>query len=722
MNVTTWSENNPEYGLFALARQSRQNLARDIFVRLAAISKYVDAAGKTVQLVDVNIPYNPATGYFVFDITTLPAERSNMLRRCAQMAANIVDAIDPDDVSTAFVWNPVNPSHNDTKAATALAAYSVTQFIDPSHDLANFGDTKVSEMGNRVVFGTELPKLTINEAYAVLANDREDLAKAPMQMPMNNYVIKSHKKRFWVELNNPLGGNGADLSSSEKGAARLQYVQDAYKPGLVMPSDFHVYNLQILEKTNALPPVADDLRNNPANVTGDTGSNLNWKKILDVRDFTNRPMDNAAMPPAAVATMLQDPATGPTPDEQRRNFMVMPTDNFTAPPMNTPGVTTNHRYFTIGNLQRFPGYNGGMASEVNTTTRLADGPNPPTPDPNTGLPLPPNSMEHDTREKYTDAQLTGAMDPKLKQNCVVLRRLANPYLPPNVPGTQDSALPTYDPNLPAFVDTLPANPYITVDVLDNVPTNNGVNYASDKQYMNLPQQPTSIQRRHPYAAATAAPGNNSFFLDNAAPDNMSWLAHFDRHLINSVELLQVAACPPYLLTSDFSSAAASHNEHTAQKMFLGTNVTASGAIVEETKFWYKALDLLTVKPRFNGVPVGGAEPGKINPNTLWESSTSNRVWKAILDKQTNNTFDDAFVDASWKGFQDFKKTRENKTTPVKEDAGRTELEGGTDLPIYQISQAAAPTVANQTRLSILRAPPSGGNPFLFNPTDFSKSP
>ncbi|MGL4422594.1 MAG: hypothetical protein ACRCZF_18140, partial [Gemmataceae bacterium] len=265
---------------------------------------------------------------------------------------------------------------------------------------------------------------------------------------------------------------------------------------------------------------------------------------------------------------------------------------------------------------------------------------------------------------------------------------------------------------PAFVDTLPANPYITVDGLDNVPTNNGVNYASDKQYMNLPQQPTSIQRRHPYAAATALAGTNSFFNNNNNSDNMSWLAHFDRHLINSVELLQVAACPPYLLTSDFSSAADIHNNHTAGRFF--TNLPTNKTIPNEAGMleWYKALDLLTVKPRFNGVPVGGAEPGKINPNTLWESSTSNRVWKAILDRQTNNTFDDAFVDTSWTNFQTYAKTRSGGT------AGRTVTEGGTDRPIYQISQATAPTVASQSPpQSIFRAAAdtnTAGNPILLN--------
>ena len=33
----------------------------------------------------------------------------NALRALAQLAANIVDYIDNDDISTPFVWNPINP-------------------------------------------------------------------------------------------------------------------------------------------------------------------------------------------------------------------------------------------------------------------------------------------------------------------------------------------------------------------------------------------------------------------------------------------------------------------------------------------------------------------------------------------------------------------------------------------------------------------------------------
>ena len=61
--------------------------------------------------------------------------------------------------------------------------------------------------------------------------------------------------------------------------------------------------------------------------------------------------------------------------------------------------------------------------------------------------------------------------PNLKNHVVLLRRLANPYLPPN------------DPNVtvPGFVfnPANPVNPFITVDFMDNVPTFDAIQRKSN---------------------------------------------------------------------------------------------------------------------------------------------------------------------------------------------------------------------------------------------------
>ena len=76
---------------FYAAQQARQDLAKDIFDRLRLITGADDPA-------NFNSPTPP------------PQAAKDALRWLAQLAVNIVDFIDDDDIMTPFNWNPASPT------------------------------------------------------------------------------------------------------------------------------------------------------------------------------------------------------------------------------------------------------------------------------------------------------------------------------------------------------------------------------------------------------------------------------------------------------------------------------------------------------------------------------------------------------------------------------------------------------------------------------------
>ncbi|HVS40432.1 MAG TPA: hypothetical protein VMS17_33045 [Gemmataceae bacterium] len=129
---------------FTAAQSARQELARDLFVR------FIAATGA----------YDPAA------VTSPSASEVRTLRWLAQLAVNMVDFIDDDDYSTPFNWG----------RAVGSPAFA-------------------AQYGDQWVFGTELPRVVLNEAYAECVN-------LPNETGPDDQATH-YQVNVWVELHNP---------------------------------------------------------------------------------------------------------------------------------------------------------------------------------------------------------------------------------------------------------------------------------------------------------------------------------------------------------------------------------------------------------------------------------------------------------------------------------------------------------------------------------------
>ncbi len=602
------------FGNFVAARIARQNLARDIFVRLLAVSQwplagFTNPGGPVIDGQPAGVAYNPLTGYVQIGYAANAPEIA-FLRQWAQYAANMVDQIDSDDVSTTFVWNPVDPFQPDVNDTTVPA------------NLPNFA---AATIGQRTVFGTELPKLVLNETYCMLNNSRQDSdvdgnTGPPLGIPPTNKPVRDNfLKKYWIELHNPLS---ADPVLPDGGAARLRYdptagntVPDQNNNPVAAPFASSVYQIEIAEVPAGAPgvpaqPYSTFLAGNPLGSVADTTAVPGMVTKLRLTDYTAYNTVSAAPPDMPAPLPVNDAL------------------NVVLPASNTAGP---QGYFLIGPRDWFitnPVH--GVTNNLNVVDHTAAQQTVPA------NPALKNALIYDTGTK-TAAGITTEV---AKTNVILLRRLVNPYLP---------AQP--DPT----VLTSPYNPYMTVDFLENIPTRDRVKFdgtIAGKAVSNA----ATVGRKHPYAAAptygavnaavvdqTAAAGvtpPHTFLTKNSNLDNaagLAWLAHLDREPVNQLELLMTSAVSPTQLTQNFYDGAI-YQKHLKppQAPAIPVGTPATPPLLDQINFptAFRAYDLLSVGSRLPGVPLGGREPGRVNINTAGDAAVLN----AVLDPQSGNTF------------------------------------------------------------------------------------
>ncbi len=686
----------------AQALADRQQLAGDIFVRLvvaAGAAGYVDPNTGALILPDPNstppyqlvIPGGTTVQYTV--------QNYDALRYLAQLAVNITDYIDNDDIMTPFVFNSISNTPNDP------ANYSTAQ------------------IGNRVVFGFELPRLVINEFYSEIDNDPADPVDGPPD-PMTGAPQAPNgpvQVRFWLELLNPTSAASA-TANGPLGNGAVQLWAGTYSP----------YQIQLSRayRTTGVPMGQDvDLAgylSNPANTTGRLGlpsvafATPDATFTFSATTISVNPNGGAyapATPLPANGIVLVGPPTAAKGDEFN--------------PAGAGGVWANQNYIQSGQL-----------GPARTSTGMGY-----------TVPIQPAATFSTT---------------EFRDQAALLRRLANPYLPPNDPAG------TFDPSLPV-------NPYITVDWITGPSfdaTHRGMGQGANRNprgAMNANgydpvAERFSVGKMQPYAGRSVAtirngaPGmpnynvyngntgygvnsnlQNSMVRDQTtvppmpnnekAPKNTfgrhngatgappagptwtagapatltdtimapyDWLVHLDRKVVNQAELLQVRDSKPHLVTNEF----------------IVPTPNAPPGVTYDTSYvgWQspnmrRALEFLTVRPWTQGVPHGGRVAGQINLNV----TQSDQIFLALLDPPNVGAFTDPFVTNLW---QNWSSTRTptvlpNRTlpngTPVqvrRPDATMLETLGGTgDAPFLPFG---APAVV-------------GGSPFAYFSGNFDYS-
>jgi hypothetical protein len=344
---------------FQAAQNARVQLAQDIYAVLRTVTGAADPATVTPSMPGV------------------PNPQFEALRWLAQLAVNIVDYIDNDDYSTPFPW---------FTGGTPPATY--------------------------YVYGVELPRLVINEAYAAF-----NATTAPASV------------RVWVELLNPL--NAADASLSDNGQARLE------NPNPATPGAYYAIYRLLLCQGASLPPGTNAYLMDPQNPRGGLGM------APGVENFTpndpnppatagpNGLVYNQLPPNGALPAMVTQFHIGAGPPPAPGQAPLMPMDSrFVQPCIGgrdtaaMPGINSNDGYYVIG---------------------------PPGPLPVTGAGAPTLARDEMVYDPGVLAGATTAPPPT-----IVLQRLACPRIPPQL----NPALPNY-------------NPYITVDYMADVQMNGG---------------------------------------------------------------------------------------------------------------------------------------------------------------------------------------------------------------------------------------------------------
>jgi hypothetical protein len=645
------------YMVYQDAMTDRQLMARDIYRLLRKLTGI--------------------TAVQVFDpVTQAPSEADLMPRRLlAQLAVNIVDFIDADDISTPFSFYPDNeqvPPNTDGLAANNALPAAPDNPNPPQLLLS--ATPPVGELLRYWVFGVEMPRVVLNEVFA-----EYNYVKGPPATP-NPVQIN-----VWAELFCPMP----------------QAV-----PATVDPTDNAIVSLAVTPTANSTPVTIAPYRVMLANTDTHPGGPLIPR--LTGLGVPFAPYDN-------------DNVLG-TPDQIRQSCGTDDANNASM----TAFTGTSGMYWVAngtGSLAQQKGVIGVapqgyvIVGPGNNATGVGfsdsrQNANPPSMAIPHSIPagtpcVPTGAMSYGVNINPTTGQWTlASTGTPINDNqtgvgvTVLLRRLANPRMPAQAN--------------PAAADF---NPYVTVDYISGVTLNNykattPANYYSSTGKLQpyaadpnliVPQGtapnpiPVKGATSHTFGLpnvwgqpATVIPPYNPYSFPpapNATPDPrypaFDWLVHLDRALVSPIELLNVSFYHPHELTHRFivpspgavlPPPAVAPNatvlpsqwkfKHTGLgpwydeiNSVTGNPIVRTGAWFDQTTRLYRFFEFAETFDRAYGISSDGAygidpvaaraygvssigrRPGRINPNTIWDQE----IFQALLDPQSSNYFSIADV-------------------------------------------------------------------------------
>ncbi|HYV37546.1 MAG TPA: hypothetical protein VE988_17705, partial [Gemmataceae bacterium] len=394
------------------------------------------------------------------------------LRYLAQLAVNMVDFIDSDDYITPFNW-----------VLTGNGTFQTTY----------------GSLAGNIVYGTEMPKIVINEAFCRYRNDNTEpsMSGAPPTQFASNYIVD-----VWAELFNPIK---ADAALNEGGNARLYLPaagNSAYRLLVTLPNqDMHKPDNSQGSPDGAIKGTVKDSDFNLAQVI----------KPLPISAFAASP-DNQGSNVGFYLVGPKDPSSGLD--------VAFPVCT-TPAPAQPPKATIN----AAGMSYRYALPNPGGAAD--------DGP-PPNPSlvlqrlccPYSPLDTNPASPSYNPYVTVDYFQNIVANDGTTHNNIV-----GNSGV---VPGTLDSRIPNHKSvgRQQPFLGSAGVQPQL------------------------VPQtgQPQHTFFYHNYRVGPTIPGSVPW---PPAPSGIAyppfdWLVHLDRNLVNPMELLHVSGYGPHELTQQFN--------------------------------------------------------------------------------------------------------------------------------------------------------------------------
>jgi hypothetical protein len=558
-----------------LADDPLVKLAKDaLSVRQSQANEIYRQLLKVAAVPPVQDPWNPTDPELV------------ARRWLAQLAVNIVDYMDEDDIITPFNF------YNATDDAGVAPPGATAPF-----DFGAF-TTGDKERPRYWVFGTELPRVVLNEIHVEYAE------------PPNPAPNQSYPNKVWVELYNPMKGPAA-LDPS-KPLQRQDGFPVQFQTGPVPGGVSH-----------RSPPPTFPLAQEPATAFAPY-------KIV-IADGVLKPQfnDNVTGKPGPIHSETTN-ADFANPAELIDGGKPQPPHALSPPGMTSPYIEP--RGFLLV---------GPPGADLTDSIKVAPAGAPP------GTPsVPPNTpiVRTDKLQYPSTFDNAGNRQPDHRTTgvTVLLRRLANPH----IPFDPEPKLTRTDPSGQVIHVVNPwYNPWITVDYLEDNPLRDmtppkvayqsrvkrqpyagKVNDDAGKPIEPAAKGPVTLTPL-PQPPLDPPPDRilyHSFGNRNVSPTTppeplttskrYDWLVHLDRPVINPIELLHVSAYQPHLLTQQFM---------TGDDGVLANRFNHYAPWLDQNSRLYRFLEFVQARAITPSTPIRGL----INLNTLLDLE----VFQALCD-------------------------------------------------------------------------------------------